>query len=134
MADTFQKRAVAFGLVLVTLVVASVAYYYVIALPRHNAERLRFERQKYEDEKAAKQIAQDKADLEKAQKEGEQEAKKDALNRCLGRADENAEEYVKINGGKVTDQGTIEAPRYIWDESEKKKKVEKDECYREYRQ
>lgn len=55
MADRFQKTALSIGLLLLVLAVAAIAHYYAIALPRHNAAKLRFEKEKYEEEKSQRE-------------------------------------------------------------------------------
>jgi hypothetical protein len=63
----------------------------------------------------------------------DEEFKKTMLEGCLDAANESSEKYVLLNGGEETAKGTITAPRHVWDEAEKKKKLAKDECYRKYK-
>lgn len=133
MADSFQKKVVIVGLLLLTIAVASIAYYFVIALPRNNAAKLKFEQDKYTEEKSTRERRESAEEYEKASQKGEDEARKTILDICLNSADSNSEEFVLMNGGQKTPQGTITAPGRIWDEAAKKKKTEKDECYRKYK-
>ncbi|SRR6266496_3517549 len=130
MGNELLKKAMAIGALLLA---GSIAYFFVFALPKHNAAKLQFERQKYEEEKAYKESRDREQQLEKAEKEGQAEFDK-LLDDCLFRADETAENYVMLNGGVKTDKGTITAASRLWDEAEKKKKAAKDECYRKYKQ
>ena len=90
MADSFQKKAVAFGLILVAIGVASIAYYYVIALPKHNAARLRFEQEKYAEEKSAREWRESDERIEKEQKETDKTIRESALSICLNFAEQNS--------------------------------------------
>src|SRR5258708_1377476 len=123
MGDTFKKISVAVGLLLLAVAVASIAYYFVIALPRNNAAKLKFEQSKYEDEKALRSQRDLDETIEKAKKAGDDEFKRSMLESCLNRADEHSEEYVLLNGGEKTAKGTIQAPTYVWEAAEKKKKT-----------
>lgn len=108
------------------------AYYFVVALPRHNAARLKFEQDKYAEQKQEQERRDNEGQLEKARQQGKVEAKQVILEVCLNSADEESERYVLLNGGAKTARGTIEASRSVWDDAEKQKKAQKDECYREY--
>ncbi|SRR6266496_142737 len=115
-------------LVLCTLVALAVAYYFAIALPRHNRDRLEFDREKFkaqqeekqreqEEKREAEQEARSKTEVEAAGNEA-------ALDSCTDEAEDEYWSYVKLNGQPVTGKpGVYTAPQYIWDDAAKRKKA-----------
>ena len=111
MRDEWIKKCAGLALLVIA---ASVAYYFVIALPRHNAAVLEIEREKLaatERERQAKAGAEQKAreEEEKAHDEANMRA---ALNQrlfsiCSDEADESYWSYVKQNGETVSGKSNI---------------------------
>jgi len=113
----------------------------LIELPRHNNALLDLERQKFEAAKKDKEVAEEekraKADTEeraKARAEEQDQEKQTKLEHCIEGADDVYWQDVKLNGQPVEGKpGTYTAPRYVWDDAEKKKKAIIDACYKKYR-
>ncbi len=124
-------------LCLCTLVAVAIAYYFAIALPRHNQARLEFDREKFraqqeekqkeqEDKREAQQEARSKAEIEAAGNEA-------ALDSCIDDAEDEYWSYIKLNGEPVAGKpGVYTAPQYIWDDAAKRKKAALDACYKRY--
>jgi hypothetical protein len=110
----------------VALVALSVSYYFVIALPATNRERLRFERQAAE---AAR------ADREKKESEIAQaaEERKLAFQLCEIEADSSYWSYVKLNGKELPGKaGTYTANMSVWNIADKRKAEALAECHRKH--
>jgi hypothetical protein len=122
-----------FLLVLATILVLSVAYYFVIALPAHNRLMLQLEREKFQKAQELKE----KEELEKRTKEAsakaEAEQRTGVLNLCLNIAEEEYWNYIKLNGSEVKGKkGVYSAPTYVFDMAQKRKKEALDECHRRW--
>lgn len=60
--------------------------------------------------------------------------RKISLNSCLDDADTVYWTYVELNGTLVDkEEGTYKAPRYVWDEAEKRKKAKEDQCFKQFK-
>lgn len=132
MGDRFQKTAISLGLLLMAICVASIAYYYVIALPRHNAARLSLEQEKYAEEKAVREHLESEKRTQKLENDSKNAIRESNLSICLLLAEQNRQRYVMLNGGHETQKGDVQAPQYVWDQAAKQEKTTKDECYRQY--
>jgi mannitol-specific phosphotransferase system IIBC component len=78
-------------LILATILTLSIAYYFLIALPKANEQRLAFEKQKYQEQKAK----------EEAKEQAEKEAKASndmLLAACLQDAQTSRLEFLRLNG------------------------------------
>jgi hypothetical protein len=115
-----------FLLFLATILAMSISYYFVVALPNADKQRLAFEQQKYRDsqkEKVAKEAEEkDKQDFQKAM-----------VSACKGDAETSYLSYVKLNGQPVPGQpGTYTAAQAVWDYADRRKTAMINECYRQY--
>ena len=81
---------------------------------RAEAQKLEFEKRKYNDEKEAI------------------EEKRIALEYCIMDADDDYWDYVRINMTEK-DDGKYWGPQWKWDEADKKKKTKEDSCYKQYK-
>lgn len=140
MNDPYLKKAIIVALLLLFVGVASVAYYFTIALPKHNRSRLEFEVEKYRDQQKQEELKRSEQKFKEELKKIDDETKakmeqidRDALDACLDEADAARIRYVEKNGGVKRDDGWIEAPRYVWDDADKKMKTAKDDCYKRYK-
>lgn len=101
-------------------------YYFVIALPSHNRAVLQFEREKFEQETAAKQRREAAAELDAELREG-------ILESCTDAAEREYWFYVKLNGKPIPGKdGTWTAPGHVWDSAQKKKVDALAECHRKH--
>jgi hypothetical protein len=113
------------------LAVLAIGYYFLIELPRHNSALLDLERQKFEVAKKGRAEAEGRA---KARAEQQDQEKQTKLEKCIDEADDVYWQHVKLNGQPVEDKpGTYTAPRWVWDDADKKKKTIIDACYKKYR-
>ena len=131
-------------LVLLSLPVLAVSYYFVFALPAYNQAQLELEREKFkaeQNEKQRKEQAEAEAQRQRAKLEADTKAKAEGektlnevlLSGCLADADTRYWSYVKLNGTEIPNQpGTYNAPRSVLDYADKQKKAALDECYRKY--
>src|SRR5712692_9012217 len=116
-------------LVLCGLAVLAIGYYFLIELPRHNGALLDLERQKFEAARKEKEVAEE--EKTKARAEQQDQEKQTKLEHCIDDADDVYWQHVKLNGQPVEGKpGTYTAPRYVWDDAEKKKKAIIDSCYK----
>ena len=112
-------------LLLATVLVLSVSYYFVIALPSIGRARLDFDKQKYADEK-------------EKERERARQVSRDAfnavnLNQCLSDAEDDYWGYIKLNGKPVPGKlGAYHAPPYVWDDAAKREKAAVEECQIRY--
>jgi len=128
-------------LVLCGLAVLAIGYYFLIELPRPNSALLDLERQKFEVAKKEKEAAEEekkaKAEAEgraKARAEQQDQEKQTKLEKYIDDADDVYWQHVKLNGQPVEGKpGTYTAPRWVWDDADKKKKTIIDACYKKYR-
>jgi hypothetical protein len=138
--NSFVKKVAALVLPLLLIAVASITYYFTIALPKYNKARLDFEVQKYRDQKAQEERERSDRELKEQLKQIHDETKEklkrineEALDECLREADAARIRYVERNGGVRKEDGWIEAPRYVWEDADRKMKIGKDDCYKRYR-
>jgi hypothetical protein len=138
MRDEWIKKCAGLALLVIA---AFVAYYFFIALPRHNAAILEIEREKLvatERERQAKAAAEQKAH-EEEQKAHDEANMRAALNQrlfsiCSDEAVESYWSYVKLNGQLVSGTSdTYSATQYVWNNAERRKKEQLDACYRRYK-
>jgi len=86
------------------------------------------------------QAAQQAAEQQRKDEETEKERNKNDANTalrgiCLGEADKDYWEYVKLNAmsTRETDDGPVyTASQQVWDTAAENKKTATDECYRQY--
>ena len=133
-------------LALATALVFAISYYFVVALPAHNAAALQLERLKFEAEQkrqlekeAADARAREQAEMTAAMKEAAaaqaREGRETLLRLCTEGADETYNRIVKLNGKEnPLKPGVYTAPRWVFDDAAKRKQAELDQCYRLYRQ
>jgi hypothetical protein len=119
-AQIFTARN--FLLLLATALVASISYYFLVALPANNKARLDFERQKYQDGQAERKAK------EEAEKDAQARRWSETLN-CQVEADKAYWNYVKLNGQPVPGKdGVWTAAQSIWNEASKRKAESYNEC------
>ena len=74
-------------------------------------------------------IKQQQEKIEQEQKE--KTDKEDKLFYCKADANREYWDYVKDNGTQNKETFYITAPRYVWDEAEKNKQADLDNCYKD---
>ena len=100
-----------FLVVLLAILVLSISYFFVIALPAMKRDQLGLEKAKYVQEKELQQ----------------------SYVKCVEDAEEEYESYVKLNGRPVEKQpGAYSAPEYIWQTADKTRNTALDQCSRQY--
>jgi len=114
----------AFAIFLVSVLVFSIAYYLVFALPKHNRAREKFEatqetkREKEYKEELAKIDADYRAEM---------------LQSCIAQAEENYWDYIKLAGKeKPGKKGVYWVTDDVSETARKKKKDALDECHRQW--
>lgn len=122
-------------LALATILVLSIAYYFVIALPAHDHAKLALEREKFQVQQREAAEKKATAEAEKKAAEAKELSNSFLLDECTKEADNLYWEYVKLNGGKedLKRPGIYTASRYVWEQAEKNKKAALDECYKKYK-
>ena len=96
---------------LLTILVLSISYFFVFALPSMKRDQLGLEQAKYSQEKELQQ----------------------SYVQCVEDAEEEYESYIKLNGQPVEKQtGAYSAPEYIWQTADKKRNTALDQCSRQY--
>lgn len=112
--------------ILATILVLSVSYYFIIALPRFNQQKIAIEQlkmKKQEEEKITQ--AREIEDRERQ--------RKFQLDNCVQEADTKYWDFVKLNGHlKPGTTDVYLAPQWVFDHAEGIKKNALEECYREY--
>ena len=110
---------------LITILVLSVAYYFVIALPHYNNQKLELEKHK---------IYNDSVETAKRDAEAKtlNEFREQQYQNCVSDANEKYWEFIKRNGTYNEKTNNISAPDHIWDRAERMKKNMLDECYRQF--
>lgn len=104
----------------------AIAYYFAIALPENQRERLAFEKQKYENEWKKKASDEERQFTEK-------EANARELSECLLQVESDYWSYIKLNGNPVPGKaGTYTARISTWNIADKNKKDAIEECHRRY--
>jgi hypothetical protein len=120
-----MKRAI---LLLSTVLVLSISYYFVIALPANQRARLEFDRQKYRDEQMEKTDEKLRADF-KAQ------VYEKSLLDCLTQAKKAADDKLQLNGTPVDGHpGAYSAPEYVMNAIQRELSTATQECHRLYGQ
>lgn len=96
--------------------------------------------QKYRDQKAQEKQERRVRELKEQFKQIDDDTKEklkrmneETLDECLREADTTRIRYVERNGGVRKEDGWIEAPRYVWEDADRKMKIDKDDCYKRYR-
>ncbi|MRR05542.1 MAG: hypothetical protein EG828_01145 [Deltaproteobacteria bacterium] len=97
---------------LLTLLVLSISYFFVFALPTMKRDQLGLEQAKYAEEKQLRE----------------------SYLQCVDAAEEEYENYIRLNGSPVEKQpGAYSAPEYIWQTADRNRNAAIDECSRNYR-
>jgi len=103
-------------LLLVTIMVVAVAYYFLVSLPAHNRAVLAMEQER----QTATRLAQ-----------GDDLVRRGQLEMCMEQADSAYWRYGALNGTRRRD-GTIGAPTRVWDQARQNKHLAIEECDRRY--
>ena len=109
---------------IVAIPAMAVAYYFGIALPSYNEERLTLDRQKYADE-------QKRRDTEAKKVEEDAASRQQSLDSCFAAVETAYWNYVKLNGTELKD-GKVRAPATVWNTADKRKNDERDTCFKRY--
>ena len=97
---------------LLTILVLSISYFFVFALPKMKRDQLGLEQAKYSQEKQLRET----------------------YAQCVDAAEEEYENYIRLNGSPVEKQpGAYSAPEYIWQTADRNRNAAIDECSRNYR-
>jgi hypothetical protein len=97
---------------LLTILVLSISYFFVFALPNMKRDQLGLEQAKYSQGK----------DL------------RESYLKCVDAAEEEYESYIRLNGSPVEKQpGAYSAPEHIWQTADQNRNAAIDECSRNYR-
>jgi hypothetical protein len=97
---------------LLTLLVLSISYFFVFALPKMQRDQRGLEQAQYSQEKQLRESYQ----------------------QCVDAAEEEYENYVRLNGSPVEKQpGAYSAPEHIWQTADRNRSAAIDECSRNYR-
>ncbi|MRR57204.1 MAG: hypothetical protein EG824_03175 [Deltaproteobacteria bacterium] len=100
-----------FLLALLTILVLSISYFFVFALPKIQSDRLAWEKEQYNRQKEL----------------GESYAK------CVESAEEEYESYIRLNATPVDKQaGAYSAPEDVWQAADNRKQSELAECSRRF--
>lgn len=109
-----------FGAIIASIITLSIAYYFVIALPQYNQNKIDLQQQEFN------------AEQEEKEKEAQAErSRKVLLNLCLADARDKYWSYVKLNGTDLGD-GKYNAYKWVWDEAAKRQKSAEDTCKLKY--
>jgi len=101
-----------FLVALLTILVLSLSYFFVFALPKMKRDQLGLEKAKYDQEKELQE----------------------SYVKCVDAADDEYESYIKLNGRPVEKQpGAYSAPEYIWQTADKNRNAALAECSRHFR-
>lgn len=124
----------AYFAVLGAILVLSIAYYFAIALPGYERQKVNLEAAKFQAIQAEKENARLDAITKQLDADALAEARKQDLEAALVAAEQTYWEYVKLNGGKPVKgkPGVMTAPQYVWDRANKQLEAEKKEAYRKY--
>lgn len=97
---------------LLTVLVLSISYFFVYALPKMKQDQLGVEKAKYDQEKKLQE----------------------SYVKCVDAAEEEYESYIKLNGAPVANQpGAFSAPEYIWQTADENRNAALDVCSRQFR-
>jgi hypothetical protein len=108
---------------LASVVALSVAYYYSISLPAHNRAVLDFEKQKYRD-------AQLRAEREEAQKRETAERRRDQLDTCLARVEDEYNTAIRENASSRTRTG-FQLDARVYQAIQRRQEQNRRDCYRQ---
>ena len=101
-----------FLVALLTILVLSISYFFVFAMPKMKRDQLGLEKAKYDQEKELQE----------------------SYVKCVDAADDEYESYIKLNGRPVEKQpGAYSAPEYIWQTADKNRNTALAECSRHFR-
>ncbi len=101
-----------FLVALLTILVLSISYFFVFAMPKMKRDQLGLEKAKYDHEKELQE----------------------SYVKCVDAADDEYESYIKLNGRPVEKQpGAYSAPEYIWQTADKNRDAALAECSRHFR-
>ncbi len=96
---------------LLTILVLSISYFFLFALPKMKRDQLAWEKEMY----------------------ARQQQFQESYNKCVDAAEAEYESYIKLNGSPMAEQpGAYSASEYIWDTAEKRRSAALDECSRRY--
>ncbi len=112
---------------LAALLVLSISYYFVVALPAYNQKLLEFAREKDHAERVAREAA-------RINDEVKERVNEQMSQQCSNVAEADYWEYIKLNGKPVPDKehDLFAAPGYVWDQAAKRKAGALEECHRKY--
>jgi len=97
---------------LLTVLVLSISYFFVYALPKMKQDQLGVEKAKYDQEKKLQE----------------------SYVKCVDAAEDEYESYIKLNGAPVAKQpGAFSAPEYIWQTADENRKAALEVCSRQFR-
>ena len=108
------------------ILVLSIAYYFVIALPKGQRDRLDFERQRYEQQQ------QEKKDKEQEESTAKSE-KGFNLQTCIDLAEEDRISTLSLNGTVGKDNIIRGIPAHISERADKRKKDDVDACLTQFK-
>ncbi|MDD2337499.1 MAG: hypothetical protein PHD01_13080 [Geobacteraceae bacterium] len=101
-----------FLVALLTILVLSISYFFVFALPKMKRDQLGLEKAKYDQEKELQE----------------------SYVKCVDAAEDEYESYIKLNGRPVEKQpGAYSAPEYIWQTADRNRNAALDQCTRHFR-
>jgi hypothetical protein len=101
-----------FLVAILTILVLSLSYFFVFALPKMKRDQLTLEKAKYDQEKELQE----------------------SYVKCVDAAEDEYESYIKLNGHPVDKQpGAYSAPEYIWQTADKNRNAAIEECSRHFR-
>lgn len=120
-------------IIAILLVSTSIAYYFVVALPRQNAAKLELEKQRLaiEKEKNEQELKERKSKelVEIIRESGRQQQLQD----CRSQVEAEADKYLELNGTPVYGKpGVFSAPGYVHQEVSRRKQQGFDDCQRTY--
>lgn len=119
-----------FVYILAAILVGSIAHYFFISLPAHNAALLQLERERFEAEEQRKAAA---AAAEESERERAASNRR-LLRICTEGAEDAYWDLIKLNGRETPGKpGNYTAPRWVWEHADKEKEAALDECYRTYK-
>jgi len=107
-------------LLLATIMVAAVAYYFLFSLPAHNRAVLALERQK-------QALEQQNQTMESFRRE----QRRNSFMNCAEEADSAFWQFIRMNAIKTT-RGTMRALPSVWDQARSDKQLALEECDRKY--
>jgi hypothetical protein len=101
-----------FLVAILAILVLSISYFFVFALPKMKQDQLTLEKAKYDHEKELQE----------------------SYIKCVDAAEDEYESYVKLNGSPVAKQpGAYSAPEYIWKTADENRNAALEACSRHFR-